>query len=291
MFYKPLYSQLLLISVFFTFIIGVFPLAAGDTNDKDQNIDPLLAKVYKQENVSEWWVSEKLDGVRAIWNGEKLHFRSGKLISAPDWFTENFPEQLMDGELWMGRGTFEKLSGIVRKIQPNHNDWRQVRYMLFELPEHPGTFTRRVRKMVKLTENLKISWLHPIPQIRLNSEDALLNMLDEIVTKGGEGLMLHRADSLYHSGRSDDLLKLKPWQDAEATVVEILPGKGKFSGMMGSLLVTDESGRRFRIGTGFSNKERRNPPAVGTLITYKFTGTTKKGLPKFASFLRIYQQF
>lgn len=291
MFYKPLYSQLLLILVFFTFIIGVFPLAAGDTNDKDQNIDPLLAKVYKQENVSEWWVSEKLDGVRAIWNGEKLHFRSGKLISAPDWFTENFPEQLMDGELWMGRGTFEKLSGIVRKIQPNHNDWRQVRYMLFELPEHPGTFTRRVRKMVKLTETLKISWLQPIPQIRLNSEDALLNMLDEIVTKGGEGLMLHRADSLYHSGRSDDLLKLKPWQDAEATVVEILPGKGKFNGMMGSLLVTDESARRFRIGTGFSNKERRNPPAVGTVITYKFTGTTKKGLPKFASFLRIYQQF
>jgi len=291
MFYKPLYSQLLLISVFFTFIIGVFPLAAGDTNDKDQNIDPLLAKVYKQENVSEWWVSEKLDGVSAIWNGEKLHFRSGKLISAPDWFTENFPEQLMDGELWMGRGTFEKLSGIVRKIQPNHNDWRQVRYMLFELPEHPGTFTRRVRKMVKLTETLKISWLQPIPQIRLNSEDALLNMLDEIVTKGGEGLMLHRADSLYHSGRSDDLLKLKPWQDAEATVVEILPVKGKFSGMMGSLLVTDESGRRFRIGTGFSNKERINQPAVGTVITYKFTGTTKKGLPKFASFLRIYQQF
>ena len=291
MFYKPLYSQLLLILVFFTFIIGVFPLAAGDTNDKDQNIDPLLAKVYKQENVSEWWVSEKLDGVRAIWNGKKLHFRSGKLISAPDWFIENFPEQLMDGELWMGRGTFEKLSGIVRKIQPNHNEWRQVSYMLFELPEHPGTFTRRVRKMVKLTETLKISWLQPIPQIRLNSENALLNMLDEIVTKGGEGLMLHRADSLYHSGRSDDLLKLKPWQDAEATVVEILPGKGKFSGMMGSLLVTDESGRIFRIGTGFSNKERRNSPAVGTLITYKFTGTTKKGLPKFASFLRIYQQF
>ena len=291
MFYKPLYSQLLLILVFFTFIIGVFPLAAGDTNDKDQNIDPLLAKVYKQENVSEWWVSEKLDGVRAIWNGKKLHFRSGKLISAPDWFTENFPEQLMDGELWMGRGTFEKLSGIVRKIQPNHNEWRQVSYMLFELPEHPGTFTRRVRKMVKLTETLKISWLQPIPQIRLNSEDALLNMLDEIVTKGGEGLMLHRADSLYHSGRSDDLLKLKPWQDAEATVVEILPGKGKFSGMMGSLLVTDESGRIFRIGTGFSNKERRNSPTVGTVITYKFTGTTKKGLPKFASFLRIYQQF
>ena len=125
----------------------------------------------------------------------------------------------------------------------------------------------------------------------MNSEDSLLNILDEIVTKGGEWLMLHRADSLYHSGRSDDSLKLKPWLDAEATVVKIFPGTGKFSGMMGSLLVTDESGRRFRIGTGFSNKERRNPPAVGTVITCKFTGTTKKGQPKFTSFLRIYQKF
>ena len=118
----------------------------------------------------------------------------------------------MDVELWMGRGTFEKLSGIVRKIKPNHIDLRQVRYMLFELSEHPGTFTRRVRKMVKLTETLKISWLHPILQFRLNSEDALLNMLDEIITKGGKGLMLHRANSFYRSGRSDNLLKLKPWQ-------------------------------------------------------------------------------
>ena len=122
--------------------------------------------------------------------------RSGKLISAPDWFTENFPEQLMDGELWMERGTFEKLSGIVRKIQPNHIDWRQVRYMLFELPEHPGTYTRRVLKMVKLTEALNISWLQPIPPIRLNSEDALLNMLDKIVKKGHEGLMLHHDNSI-----------------------------------------------------------------------------------------------
>ncbi len=116
-------------------------------------------------------------------------------------------------------------------------------------------------------------------------------MLDDVVKKGGEGLMLHRADSLYHSGRSADLLKLKPWQDAEATVIEILPGKGKFSGMMGSLLVKDQSGQIFRIGTGFSNNERRDPPPVGSVISYKFTGTSKKGLPRFASFLRIRPQF
>jgi len=271
-------------------IFATTQLVAVDVSQNEHKIKPLLAKVYRQEDVSQWMVSEKLDGVRGIWNGEKLHFRSGKLIHAPKWFTENFPAQPMDGELWMGRGTFDRLSGIVRKKIPDERDWKQVRYMLFELPESSGTFTERIQKMVKLTASVKIPWLQAIPQIHLDSEEALLKMLDEIVKKGGEGLMLHRADSMYHSGRSDDLLKLKPWQDAEATVIEILPGKGKFSGMMGALLLKDKSGHIFRIGTGFSDSERRNPPPPGSVITYKFTGTSKKGLPRFASFLRMYQQ-
>ena len=271
-------------------IFATTQLVAVDVSQNEHKIKPLLAKVYRQEDVSQWMVSEKLDGVRGIWNGEKLHFRSGKLIHAPKWFTENFPPQPMDGELWMGRGTFDRLSGIVRKKIPDELDWKQVRYMLFELPESSGTFTERIQKMVELTASVKIPWLQAIPQIHLDSEEALLKMLDEIVKKGGEGLMLHRADSLYHSGRSDDLLKLKPWQDAEATVIEILPGKGKFSGMMGALLLKDKSGHIFRIGTGFSDSERRNPPPPGSVITYKFTGTSKKGLPRFASFLRMYQQ-
>jgi len=271
-------------------IFATTQLVAVDVSQNEHKIKPLLAKVYRQEDVSQWMVSEKLDGVRGIWNGEKLHFRSGKLIHAPKWFTENFPPQPMDGELWMGRGTFDRLSGIVRKKIPDERDWKQVRYMLFELPESSGTFTERIQKMVELTASVNIPWLQAIPQIHLDSEEALLKMLDEIVKKGGEGLMLHRADSLYHSGRSDDLLKLKPWQDAEATVIEILPGKGKFSGMMGALLLKDKSGHIFRIGTGFSDSERRNPPPPGSVITYKFTGTSKKGLPRFASFLRMYQQ-
>ena len=271
-------------------IFATTQLVAVDESQNEHKIKPLLAKVYRQEDVSQWMVSEKLDGVRGIWNGEKLHFRSGKLIHAPNWFIENFPAQPMDGELWMGRGTFDRLSGIVRKKIPDERDWKQVRYMLFELPESSGTFTERIHKMVKLTASVKIPWLQAIPQIHLDSEEALLKMLDEIVKKGGEGLMLHRADSMYHSGRSDDLLKLKPWQDAEATVIEILPGKGKFSGMMGALLLKDKSGHIFRIGTGFSDSERRNPPPPGSVITYKFTGTSKKGLPRFASFLRMYQQ-
>ena len=271
-------------------IFATTQLVAVDESQNEHKIKPLLAKVYRQEDVSQWMVSEKLDGVRGIWNGEKLHFRSGKLIHAPNWFIENFPAQPMDGELWMGRGTFDRLSGIVRKKIPDERDWKQVRYMLFELPESSGTFTERIHKMVKLTASVKIPWLQAIPQIHLDSEEALLKMLDEIVKKGGEGLMLHRAESMYHSGKSGDLRKLNPWQDAKATVIEILPGKGKFSGMMGALLLKDKSGHIFRIGTGFSDSERRNPPPPGSVITYKFTGTSKKGLPRFASFLRMYQQ-
>ena len=226
-------------------IFATSQLVAVDESQNEHKIKPLLAKVYRQEDVSQWMVSEKLDGVRGIWNGEKLHFRSGKLIHAPKWFTENFPAQPMDGELWMGRGTFDRLSGIVRKKIPDERDWKQVRYMLFELPESSGTFTERIQKMVKLTASVKSPWLQAIPQIHLDSEEALLKMLDEIVKKDGEGLMLHRADSLYHSGRSDDLLKLKPWQDAEATVIEILPGKGKFSGMMGALMLKEKKWSHF----------------------------------------------
>jgi DNA ligase-1 len=128
---------------------------------------------------------------------------------------------------------------------PDERDWKQVHYMLFELPESSGTFTERIQKMVQLAASVKIHWLQAIPQIHLDSEEALMKMLDEIVKKGGEGLMLHRGDSQYHSGRSDDLLKLKPCQNAEVKVIEILPGKGKFNGMMGALLIKDKSGHIF----------------------------------------------
>ncbi len=271
--------------------VGMLYTYHSSGQEQIQEIEPLLAKVYSQEDISSWWISEKLDGVRAIWNGEQLHFRSGRLIYPPAWFAKDFPARPMDGELWIGRGSFDRLSGIVRREYPEDIEWRDVRYMLFELPDSDGTFTQRVAMMGQLTRAAGIPWLQPIEQIRLQSEAALMELLDEVVEHGGEGLMLHRADSLYHGGRSDDLLKLKLWQDAEAVVVAVLPGKGKYVGMMGSLLVENGEGQRFRIGSGFSDQERRNPPPVGTTITYKYTGTTSRGLPRFASFLRIRPQF
>ncbi len=271
--------------VLLLWIFGLSPLYADDYSD------PILAKVYQSEDLTGWWVSEKLDGVRAIWNGKILLFRSGRPISAPNWFTESFPEYSMDGELWMGRGTFDRLSGTVRRDVPVDDEWRRIRYMLFELPDQPGTFTERVERMEQLVRSLKIPWLQVVSQERVGNDALLMQQLEQIVQQGGEGLMLHRADSHYHGGRSSDLLKLKSWQDAEAAVVEILPGKGKYDGMMGSLLVESENGRRFRIGSGFKLQERKNPPSVGTVITYKYTGLTPNGLPRFASFLRIHHTF
>ena len=127
--------------------------------------------------------------------------------------------------------------------------------------------------------------------MRVADRTALKRKLTEVVNGGGEGLMLHLADAPYVTGRSDVLLKLKPLQDTEAKVVEHLPGKGKYSGQMGALRMEMPGGKRFNIGTGFSDAVRKNPPAVGTTITYTHRGLTKKGTPRFASYLRVREEF
>jgi len=250
------------------------------------------AEVYRAGiDPTGYWVSEKLDGVRAVWDGEQLRFRSGRLIATPAWFTQGFPARALDGELWIGRGQFERLSGIVRKETPDDAEWRQVRYLLFELPGGEGRFSERVAAMHQLVAKAGLPQLQAVEQLRVTDPQALRRKLDEVVKGGGEGLMLHRADALYRAGRSDDLLKLKPWDDAEAVVVAHLPGKGKYAGKLGALLVELPNGRRLRIGGGFSDAQRDHPPAVGATITYRYHGQTAKGLPRFATFLRLREAF
>jgi DNA ligase-1 len=248
----------------------------------------LLANVLRDStDVTQYWVSEKLDGVRAIWNGRELRFRSGRLIAAPAWFTANFPARRLDGELWLGRGEFDRLSGIVRKEPPDDTEWRSVRYMLFELPDAPGTFSQRIEQMRAIVAKADIPWLRVIEQTRVRDRAELRRRLEKVLEQRGEGLMLHRADALYTTGRGDDLLKLKPWLDAEATVIEHLPGKGKYLGMLGSLRLEMPNGKRFNLGTGFSDALRRDPPPLGALVTYRYRELNPNGLPRFASFLRI----
>jgi DNA ligase-1 len=239
---------------------------------------------------SPYLVSEKLDGVRAFWDGQSLRFRSGLPIAAPDWFTAGLPKTPLDGELWLGRGRFDELSGTVRKKLPVEAEWRQLRYMIFDLPGAPGSFAERSGRLQTLLTEANPPWLQAVAQNRLPDPASLQALLKQTVQAGGEGLMLHRANALWSPGRSDALRKLKPMPDEEARVLAHLPGKGRHAGRMGALLLALPDGQQFALGTGFSDAQRAEPPPVGAVVTYRYRDRTPKGLPRFASFLRVQPQ-
>jgi len=241
-------------------------------------------------------VSEKYDGVRALWDGHSLRFRSGLVVPAPAWFTARLPAEPLDGELWLARGGFETGSGIVRRKQPRDAEWQQMHYMVFELPGAAGDFAERAARLRDIARAADWPQLVAAPQTAVADRAALQRRLDAVVSGGGEGLMLHRADAPYRAGRSADLLKLKPVQDAEAVVVGHQAGQGRLAGRMGALRVRSaggeglegrEGGAEFLLGTGFSDAQRENPPPLGAVVTYTYRGRTAQGLPRFASFLRL----
>jgi DNA ligase-1 len=242
-------------------------------------------------DVTAYLVSEKYDGVRATWDGKVLRFRSGRIVSAPTWFMAKLPPEKLDGELWLKRGAFEQLSGTVRKAAPIDAEWQQLNYMVFEQPDGVGTFKDRYARMREIVAKTNWSQLIAVDQFRVADRAELKRKLSEVVRGGGEGLMLHLADAPYVTGRSDVLLKLKPLEDTEATVVEHLAGKRKYTGQMGALRVQMPNGKRFNLGTGFSDAVRKDPPPIGSAITYTYRGLTRKGTPRFASYLRVRQEF
>ena len=247
----------------------------------------LLAQVYRPGlPLQDYWVSEKYDGVRGFWDGRTLRTRGGETVQAPAWFTAGWPKVPMDGELWAGRGRFSHAQSTTRQQQPGDVAWRQIRFMVFDLPGDKGTFDQRLPALNALVESLGQPWVQAVPQRRVANDAALQALLHRTVRAGGEGLMLHRGASLYRAGRSDDLIKLKTHEDTEARVIAHLPGKGRHAGRMGALLVETPSGQRFRLGAGFSDADRERPPPVGSWVTYRFRGTHDGGLPRFASFVR-----
>jgi DNA ligase len=279
------YTTLLLFLVF-VLCPGLSPKAA------DVEVPALLlANVYHEGiELDDYWISEKLDGVRAYWDGQQLISRQGNVFQSPSWFTAGFPKQPLDGELWMGRGTFEECSGAVRRLIPDAAQWHRIRFMVFDLPAGKGNFDQRLLQLRTLFSGLSSPFITLVEQSRLSTHAALMLRLNAVVRQGGEGLMLHRGGSHYMATRSNDLLKLKPYEDADAVVIAHIPGQGKYLGMLGALLVETPEKQRFRIGTGFSDEQRLNPPPPGNTITYKYSGKTRNGLPRFAVFLRERQE-
>lgn len=232
-------------------------------------------------------VSEKYDGVRAVWDGQVLRFRSGRVITAPAWFLSALPRVALDGELWMARGAFDRLSGVVRQAEPDDEAWRAVKYLVFDAPGHVAAFADRAAFVQSTLAQARQPWLMPVVQREVSDARTLQALLQDTVRQGGEGLMLHRADALWQPGRTDALFKFKPELDEEGLVVGHQPGKGRLLGMTGALLVQMPSGQRFALGSGLSDALRRNPPPVGAWVTYRYRERTPSGLPRFASFLRV----
>lgn len=254
----------------------------------------MLANVYRPDVVlSDYWVSEKYDGVRGYWDGHRLLTRGGEVVAAPAWFTAGWPEQAMDGELWAGRGQFAKAVSTVRQQVPNDEAWRQIRFMVFDLPTHGGSFDERLPALQSQVAHIAQPWVQAVAHRKVPHQAALQALLMATVKAGGEGLMLHRGASLYQAVRNDDLLKLKTHDDAEARMVGHVDGLGKHRGQLGALWVEVPAASegmaplRFKLGTGFSQAQRRDPPPIGSLVTFRYLGLTDKGVPRFASFLRV----
>lgn len=262
----------------------------ASSSPDSQSDDPLqlasAGALPQEQDIRRYWVSEKLDGVRGRWTGSELLTRNGNKISAPDWFIESFPKDMqLDGELWAGRELFEWTSGVVRS-HGGGEEWRKLRFMVFDTPIAGLSFDER---LTLLHTNLtgRGEYLALIPQQKFDSREGLLAFFNTEVANGAEGLMLHRGDAHYRDGRNSLLVKLKPLNDAEGEVIGYRPGKGTLEGLMGSLRLRLKDGTEFYLGTGFDLQTRRQPPALGSWVTFQYQGLTDKGKPKGARFVRV----
>ncbi len=246
----------------------------------------LLTKDPGDVDVTGWYLSEKLDGVRAYWNGSELLSRQGKAFAAPEWFTADLPPFELDGELWTRRGEFETIASITSRDRP-HPGWKRITYHIFETPNAPGDLDARLGRLKNYLAEHHAGPIRIIPQIPCRNRGQLRAMLAEVEAKGGEGLVARNPHTPYQTGRSVVALKVKSFEDMEGKVVGYRPGKGKFTGKTGALQVEIAGGLRFYVGSGLKDRERERPPPLGSIVTFKHHGFTSKGIPRFASFLRV----
>ena len=265
------------------------PAKAQAEGESEEAAGPPLLLAESWDNAADlsgWWMSEKLDGVRAYWDGKQFLSRQGNLYHAPAWFMEGLPAVPLDGELWIGRKKFQRTVSIVRR-QDKNDLWHEVKFLVFDAPAVSGGFEERLHFLKDaLTRGAaKFAQLHP--HQRCKNLDALRAELARIESLGGEGLMLRQPGSKYAAGRSTTLLKVKTFHDAEAIVVGHQAGAGRHKGRMGALLVRLADGTDFAIGTGFSDRERENPPPIGAAVTFRYQELSDMGVPRFPSWVGV----
>ena len=298
---------------FFALLLAVFlnlALAAQSENlnnavgagaAKKDKFELLKLSEYKGQNVGGWLASEKLDGVRAYWDGRNLLSRNGKILAAPEGWSAHFPSFALDGELYTARSEFEKIQSTVMDKTPSIAAWSEVKFYVFDVPEAGGGLLERLSELKKFIlknpqsgQNLKI-----IKQIKVKDNSEFEAFAEAVIAKGGEGAVVREPNVPYERKRSKNALKYKKFKDAECEVTAINAGTGKYAGLMGSVTCKALSaagsssdgqiphGVKFKVGSGFSDEERANPPKIGSIITYKYQNLTAKGLPRFPVFLRV----
>ena len=264
-------------------------LAQPVTSAPKQNVVPalLLAETWDgEQDISGWYWSEKLDGVRALWDGTGFRSRNGNLYHAPAWFTAGLPNTLLDGELWSGRKQFQRTVSIVRRHDGN-DLWRTIKFLVFDAPAIPEPFEQRLSHVQQLFIRSPTQYVSLLDQQPCRDRHHLDQQLEQVLALGGEGLMLRQPGSPYESGRSSTLLKVKRFLDAEARVIEHLPGTGRHKGGLGAVLVKLPSGIQFSVGSGFTDAQRNNPPAIGSMITFRYQELSDRGVPRFPTFVRV----
>jgi DNA ligase-1 len=257
--------------------------------ESDENAGPPLLLAERWDNaadLSDWWMSEKLDGVRAYWDGKQFLSRQGNLYHAPAWFVEGLPAVPLDGELWIDRKKFQRTVGIVRR-QDKNDLWKEVRFLVFDAPAAAGGFEDRLGFLKDALAGSAPKFARQHAHERCRNLDALRAELARIEALGGEGLMLREPGSKYVASRSTTLLKVKTFHDAEAVVVGHQEGAGRHKGRMGALLVRLPDGTNFAVGTGFSDRERENPPAIGATVTFRYQELSDTGVPRFPSWVGV----
>ena len=308
----------------------------------------LLAHKYddhkhkKNFKLTDYLLSQKLEGMRAFWDGgctknmkisqvpwanltvdrsvndrlsTGLWTRLGRPIFCPEYFTEKFPKCPLDGELYLGVNTFQKLMSLVKPFEANNSDWNGVSYCVFDSPN-----------WVIFTEKRKLPWgrmgdvffgpelntsysyfedvwnkfllpnvlecenpyIAPLHQHELSGEADLDYYMSQVFNQGGEGVMLRHRRSFWLPKRSKDILKVKFKDDDEALVVDIQPGEGQCAGRIGSLIVNWQ-GKVFNIGTGFTLEERLllMNTIIGKTVKFSYRGLTEEGIPKEARFVGV----
>jgi len=262
-----------------------------------------------------WWMSEKYDGVRAIWDGKQFSSRNGQIYHAPKWFTDAMPRSIgLDGEFFGGPHKFAETSGTVRR---KDSDWKHISFMAFDLVSHESDklpYSERyqlLKGLVQEAHRRKSSWIKLVTQIPITSTAQLYTFYQKVLRSGGEGVMIRNPLAPYEHKRSKNLIKFKPVHDQEAVVTGFVEGRGKFKGVLGAFQVdmldhetkqplqkhfnlSGHMSKEFRSQYKFQDgvikhfpKKNEKFPTLGSVVTYEYMSFTKDGLPRQPIFLRL----